>query len=128
MLGRATSSRATHMKLFIHAQREHCLRHAMWYCMCSDVIRALHGVCMPASWPPYVYVARQELLMDMPFAQAKRYLSKLTASHFSTLNVDFANQNVLNRILIAMLNENKADWNENFRICAEEPVAPLYKW
>ena len=40
----------------------------------------------------------------------------------------FANQNVLNRILIAMLNENKADWNENFRICAEEPVAHLYKW
>ena len=24
-----------------------------------------------------------------------------------------------------MLNENKADWNENFRICAEEPIAPL---
>ena len=28
---------------------------------------------------------------------------------------------------IAMHNENKADSNENFRICAEEPVAPLYK-
>ena len=52
---------------------------------------------------------------------------KITASHFSTLNMKFANQNVLKRILIAMLNENKADWNENFRICAEEPVAPLYK-
>ena len=38
-----------------------------------------------------------------------------------------ANQNVLKRILIAMLTENKADWNENFRICAVEPVAPLYK-
>ena len=66
--------------------------------------------------------------MDMPFMQTKRYLSKITASHFSTLNMDFANQNVLKRILIAMLNENKADCNENFRICAEEPVAPLYKW
>ena len=65
--------------------------------------------------------------MDMPFTQAERYLSKITASHFSTLNTDFANQNVLKRILIAMLNENKADSNENFRICAEEPVAPLYK-
>ena len=65
--------------------------------------------------------------MDMPFAQAEQYLSKLTASHFSTLNVDIANQNVLKRILIAMLNENLAKWNENFRICAEEPVAPLYK-
>ena len=52
---------------------------------------------------------------------------KITSSYFSTLNMKFANQNVLKRILIAMLNENKADWNENFRICAEEPVAPLYK-
>ena len=65
--------------------------------------------------------------MDVPFMQDERYLSKLTASHFSTLNMDFASQNVLKRILIAMLNENKADWNENFRICAEEPIAPLYR-
>ena len=63
--------------------------------------------------------------MDVPFKQAKQYLSKIAASHFSTLNTDFANQNVLKRILIAMLNENKADCNENFRICAEESIAPL---
>ena len=66
--------------------------------------------------------------MDMPFAQAEPYLSKITASHFSTLNTKFANQNMLEWILIAMLNENKADTNENFRICVEEPIAPLYKW
>ena len=66
--------------------------------------------------------------MDVPFMQAERYLSKLTTSHFSTLNTDFANQNALKRNLIAMLNENKADCNENIRICAEEPVAPLYQW
>ena len=65
--------------------------------------------------------------MDMPFMQAKQYFSKVTASHFSTLNMKFANQNVLKRIRIAIVNENKADSNENFRICAEEPVAPLYK-
>ena len=65
--------------------------------------------------------------MDMPFVQAERYLSKLTASHFSTLIMKFANQNMLKKILIAMLNKNNADWNENFRICAEESVAPLYK-
>ena len=65
--------------------------------------------------------------MDVPFAQAQ-YSLKLTASHFSTLNTKIANQNVLKRILIAMLNENKADLNENFKICSEEPVAPLYKW
>ena len=65
--------------------------------------------------------------MDVPFAQAKRYLSELTTSHFSTLNMKSTNRNVLERILIVMLNENKADSNENFRICAEEPIAPLYK-
>ena len=82
---------------------------------------------MQASQKPYVYVVRQELLMDMPFTQAEQYLSKLTASHFSSLNMDFANWNMLKRILSAMLNEKKADCNENFRICAEEPIAPLYK-
>ena len=66
--------------------------------------------------------------MDVPFAQAEQYLSKITASHFSTLNPRIANQNVLKRILIAMLNENTADSNENFRICSEESVAPLYNW
>ena len=59
--------------------------------------------------------------------QAEQYLSKLTTSHFSTLNMDFANRNVLKRIVIAMLNENKADCNENYRLCAEYPIAPLYK-
>ena len=85
------------------------------------------GVRTQASRPPYIYMAHQELLMDVPFMQAERYLSKLTTSHFSTLNMDFANRNMLKRILIAMLNENKTNFNENFRICAEEPVAPLYK-
>ena len=63
--------------------------------MCSDDMRASHGTCMQASQLPYVYVACQELLMDMLFAQAKLYLSKLTASHFGTLSTRTANQNVL---------------------------------
>ena len=75
----------------------------------------------------YVYMACQKLLMDMPFMPAQQYLSKLTASDFSTLKTRIANQNVLKRILITMHNENKADCNENFRICEEEPIAPLYK-
>ena len=66
--------------------------------------------------------------IDLPFVPAEQYLSKLTASHFSTLNMKMANQNMLKTILIAMCNENKADCNENFRICAEESVGPLYKW
>ena len=76
---------------------------------------------------PYENVACQKLLMDMPFMPAKLYLIKLTASHFSTQNTRIANQNMLKTILIAMPNENKADYNENFRICAEESLGPLYK-
>ena len=53
--------------------------------------------------------------MDMPFAQAKLYLLKITASHFDALSMKIANQNVLERILIAMLNENMAVSNENIR-------------
>ena len=65
--------------------------------------------------------------MGMLFMQAEQYLTKITTSHFSTLNTEIANQNVLKRILIAMLNQNMADSNENFRICSEESIAPLYK-
>ena len=52
--------------------------------------------------------------MDMPFVQAEVYLSKLTASHFNVLDTKLTKQNVLERILIAMLNENMAVSNENF--------------
>ena len=76
---------------------------------------------------PYVSIMHQKFLMHMPFAPAKLYLSKLTTSHCSSLNTKTANQNMLKTILIAMHNENKADCNENFRICAEESVGPLYK-
>ena len=51
---------------------------------------------------PYENVACQKLLMDMLFMPAKLYLIKLTASHFSTLNMRIANQNVLKTIPIAM--------------------------
>ena len=76
---------------------------------------------------PYVYVACQKLLIQMPFMSAELYLSKLTTSHFGTLNTKIAQQNMLKRILIAMHNENKDNCNENFRIYAEEPIGPLYK-
>ena len=48
--------------------------------------------------------------MDATFAQAEQYLSKITASHFSTLNMKIANHNVLKRILTAMLNENMVNY------------------
>ena len=77
---------------------------------------------------PYVNVVRQKLLINMPFMSAELYLIKLTTSHFSALNAKIANQNMLKMILIDMHNENKADCNENFKICAEESIGPLYKW
>ena len=100
----------------------HVTTHAVTSCAHCAVHARRQAGC------PYVNVAHQKLLMDMPFAPAKQYLSKLTASHFSTLNMKIANQNMLKRILIAMHNENKVICNENFRICAEEPMGPLCKW
>ena len=90
--------------------------HATFYCMCSDIMRTSRGAHMQASRLPQLYMVHQKLLMDVPFAQAELYLSKISASHFSTLNTKIANQNVLKRILIAMLNENMAVPNENFSI------------
>ena len=75
----------------------------------------------------YVNMVHQKLLMDKPFTPAKLYLTKLAASHFITLNTKIANQNVLKMILIAMHYKNKADCNENFKICVEESIGPLYK-
>ena len=87
--------------------------------------RMVHA-CRQASHP-YENMVCQNLLMDTPFMPAELYLIKITTSHFSTLNTRIANQNMLKTILIAMHNENKADHNENFRICAEESIGPLYK-
>ena len=113
--------------LFAHNENSaYVMPHVTACAVTSCVHHAVHA-CRQACCL-YVNVARQKSLMDMPFPPPKQYLSKLAASHFSTLNTRIANQNVLKRILIAMHNENKANCNENLRICAEEPVGPLYKW
>ena len=105
--------------LFAHNENSaYVMPHVTACAMTSCVHRTAHA-CRQAGHP-YVNMVHQKLLMDMPFAPAKLYLRKLTTSHFSTLNMKIANQNVLKRILIAMHNENKADCYENFRICAEE--------
>ena len=96
--------------------------------MCSDIMCILCCVHMQASRLPLYVHGTPEITYDMPFAPAKLYLTKLTTSHSSTLNMKIANQNVLKMILIAMHNENKADCNENFKICAEASIGPLYKW
>ena len=69
--------------------------------------------CMQAGRPKYTWRARNYLWTC--FAQAELYLPKITASHCNALNTKIANQSVLERILIAMLNENTAVSNENFR-------------
>ena len=95
--------------------------HAVMSCM-----HCVAHACRQADHP-YVNVTWQKLLMHVPLAPAKLYLTKLTTSHFSTLNMKIANQNMLKTILIAMHNENKADCNENFKVFAEESIGPLYK-
>ena len=112
--------------LFMHNKNSaYVMPHVTAHAVTSCAHRTVHA-CRQASHP-YENVACQKLLMDMLFTPAELYLIKLTASHFSTLNMRIANQNMLKMILIAMHNENKADYNENFRICAEESVGPLYK-
>ena len=39
--------------------------------VCSDVMCALRSAHMQVSQLPYVYVVRQDLLMDVPFTQAE---------------------------------------------------------
>ena len=112
--------------LFAHNEKSAYIMPCVTTCAVMSCMHRTAHACRQASCP-YVYMACKKLLVDMSFPPAEQYLSNLTASHFGTLNMIIANQNVLKRILIAMHNENKADCNENFRICAEEPVAPLYK-
>ena len=51
---------------------------------------------------PYDFMVCCKSTISLPFAQAEGLLLKLTASHFNALNMQIANQNVLERILIAM--------------------------
>ena len=99
--------------LFVHNEN---IAHVMPRVTACAVTSCAHGAaCACRQTGRAKYTGRQELLMDVPFTQAKLYISKLTASHFNTLNMKIANKNVLERILIAMLDENMAVLNENFR-------------
>ena len=112
--------------LFMHNENSAYVMPHVTACSVTSCMHHMAHACRQAS-NPYVNMAHQKLLMDTPFTPAELYLRKLTTSHFSTLNTKIANQNMLKMILIAMHYENKADCNENFRICAEESVGPLYK-
>ena len=57
---------------------------------------------------PMIFLACQKFIICMTFVPAEQILLKITASHFNALNMQIANQNVLERNLIAMHNKNKA--------------------
>ena len=80
--------------LFAHNENSayiipHVTAHAVMSCAHHTAHTCRQAGC------PYVYMVHQKLLMDMSFAPAEQYLSKLTTSHFSTLNMRNANQNML---------------------------------
>ena len=76
---------------------------------------------------PDDFMGHQKLIIFLLFTPAKQLLLKITVSHFNVLNMQNANQNMLEKIFIAMQDENKTDCNENVRICSEESIGPLYK-
>ena len=70
--------------------------HAMMSCTHCAACACRQASC------PYDFMACQKLMTCLPFTQAKGLLLKLTASHFNALNMQIANQNVLEMILIGM--------------------------
>ena len=73
MLGHALSSCATHAKHghILFACNENIAHVMPRVTACAMMSCTHHTVCTQASWPPYVYVPCQELLMDVPFMKAK---------------------------------------------------------
>ena len=71
--------------LFMHNENSaYAMPRVTAHAVMSCAHHAVHA-CRQAGHP-YVYMACQKLLMDMPFVPAKLYLSKLTTSHFGALN------------------------------------------
>ena len=74
----------------------HVITHAMTSCM-------HHVACAHRqAGHPYDFMVCHNLIICLPFAQAEGLLLKLTASHFNALYIKITNQNMLERILIAM--------------------------
>ena len=88
---------------------------------------ALHSACIQARRPPLCICGAPEITYGHAIHASQTIFIKINCLTIGTLNMKIANQNVLERILIAMHNENMADCNENFRIRPEEPMGPLYK-
>ena len=82
--------------------------------------------CRQASHP-YDFMVHCNVIICLPCTQVEGLQLKLTATHFNALNKKIQ-MNMLERIIIAMQDENKADCNKNFRFYSEELVDCLYKW
>ena len=94
----------------------------------NDVMHASHDAHAPEIQLSLVIKMHGKILMFVPFMQAKWLLLKLTTSPFDSLNQEYANENVMKRIPIAVHNENKANCNENFKTYSKESIGHLYKW
>ena len=106
--------------IYLHTMRTlptscHVVLHVQWCHAC--IVRHTHA----GKLATLIICGMPGITHGCAFTQAEQYISKLRASHFGILKMKFANQNVLERILVAMHNENKANCNGNFRICAENP-------
>ena len=56
------------------------------------------------------------------YMEAKPTLDKISTSHYQVLNTQFANDIMPKRILIAQLNKNIPDCNENLGVGKQEPL------
>ena len=90
--------------LFTHNENSTIMPHVIACAMTSHAYHVVHA-CRQASCP-YDFVACLKLIIDLLFMPAEQYLLELTASHFNTFNMQIANLNMLERILITMQNEN----------------------
>ena len=88
---------------------------------------ALCGTRMQASWQLLCKCGTPEITYGHAIHASQTILIKINHHTFEHPKYENCKPECAKKVLIAMHNENKANCNENFRICAEEPVAPLYK-
>ena len=70
-------------------------------CAMTSCVHCMACTCRQAGHPK-VLMAYHKLFICLPFAQAEILLLRVTTTHFNTLNMKYANENVLESILIAM--------------------------
>ena len=116
--------------VYLHAMRiMPC--HATCHHMCTNtdhVMCASYHTHVLASWLSLDIYDSLEVTYWHDVCMSQMTSTKIHHFTFFTLDNKNANENILKRILIAMHNENKTNFNENFRTYSQEPIAQLYKW